>query len=56
MIITEKKNRKRQIDCLERVYERFCSILGSLPSQDVEVLQQYFIERKKVNMNCYVEL
>ncbi|MGN4127232.1 hypothetical protein ACMGD3_19810 [Lysinibacillus sphaericus] len=49
MIIAEKENRKRQIDRLERAYERFCSILESLPSQDVEVLQQYFIERKKVD-------
>lgn len=49
MIIAEKENRKRQIDRLERAYERFCSILESLPTQDVEVLQQYFIERKKVD-------
>lgn len=49
MIIAEKENRKRQIDRLERAYERFCSILDSLPSQDVEVLQQYFIERKKID-------
>lgn len=49
MIIAEKENRKRQIDRLERAYERFRAILDSLPSQDVEVLQQYFIERKKVD-------
>lgn len=49
MIIAEKENRKRQIDRLERGYERFRSILDSLPTQDVEVLQQYFIERKKVD-------
>ncbi|MEY9973849.1 hypothetical protein ABH966_004249 [Lysinibacillus sp. RC46] len=49
MIIVEKENRKRQINRLERAYERFWSILGSLPTQDVEVLQQYFIERKKVD-------
>ena len=48
MIIAEKENRKRQIDRLKRAYERFCSILDSLPAQDVEVLQQYFLERKKV--------
>jgi len=48
MIIAEKENRKRQIDRLERAYKRFCSILDSLPTQDVEVLQQYFLERKKV--------
>ncbi|MGE6515635.1 hypothetical protein [Lysinibacillus sphaericus] len=44
MIISEKENRKRQIDRLESAYERFSSILDSLPSQDVEVLQQYFID------------
>ncbi|MGA3601170.1 hypothetical protein [Lysinibacillus agricola] len=49
MIIAEKENRKRQIDRLERAYERFLSILDSLPSQDVEVLQKYFKERKKVD-------
>lgn len=49
MIIAEKENRKRQIDRLERAYERFNSILDSLPSQDVEVLQKYFKERKKVD-------
>ena len=49
MIIAEKENRKRQIDRLERAYERFCNILDSLPTQDVEVLKQYFIERKKVD-------
>lgn len=49
MIVAEKENRKRQIDRLERAYERFNSILDSLPIQDVEVLQQYFIERKKVD-------
>nr|WP_054549520.1 hypothetical protein [Lysinibacillus sphaericus] len=49
MIIAEKENRKQQIDRLERAYERFSSILDSLPTQDVEVLQQYFIERKKVD-------
>lgn len=49
MIIAEKENRKRQIDRLERAYERFRAILDSLSSQDVEVLQQYFIERKKVD-------
>ncbi|MGA3677846.1 hypothetical protein [Lysinibacillus agricola] len=49
MIIVEKENRKRQIDRLERAYERFRSILDSLPPQDVEVLQKYFEERKKVD-------
>ncbi|KGR89078.1 hypothetical protein [Lysinibacillus boronitolerans] len=49
MIIAEKENRKRQIDRLENAYERFRSILDSLPPQDVEVLQQYFKERKKVD-------
>lgn len=49
MIIAEKENRKRQIDRLERAYERFRAILDSLPSQDVDVLQEYFIERKKVD-------
>ncbi len=49
MIIAEKENRKRQIDRLESAYKRFCSILDSLPTQDVEVLQEYFIERKKVD-------
>lgn len=49
MIIAEKENRKRQIDRLERAYKRFNSILDSLPTQDVEVLQQYFIERRKVD-------
>ncbi|MFW7190050.1 hypothetical protein [Lysinibacillus sp. BNK-21] len=49
MIIAEKENRKRQTDRLERAYEPFNAILDSLPSKDVEVLQQYFIERKKVD-------
>jgi len=49
MIIAEKENRKQQIDRLERGYERFSSILDSLPSQDVKVLKQYFKERKKVD-------
>ncbi|MEY2371537.1 hypothetical protein [Lysinibacillus capsici] len=49
MIIAEKGNRKRQIDRLERAYKRFCSILDSLTTQDMEVLKQYFIERKKVD-------
>lgn len=49
MIIAEKENRKQQIDRLERGYERFSSILDSLPSQDMKVLQQYFKERKKVD-------
>lgn len=31
MIIAEKENRKRQIDRLERAYERFCSILDIYP-------------------------
>lgn len=49
MILAEKENRKRQIDRLERAYKRFNSILDSFPSQDVKVLQMYFIERKKVD-------
>ncbi|MCS5503360.1 hypothetical protein NY607_19820 [Lysinibacillus sp. A4] len=56
MIIAEKENRKRQIDRLERGYERFCSIMDSLPTQDVEVLQQYFIERKKVDYELLREV
>ncbi|QDZ97897.1 hypothetical protein D0439_04345 [Lysinibacillus fusiformis] len=49
MIVAEKENRKRQIERLERAYERFNSIMDSLPSHDVDVLQTYFIERKKVD-------
>ncbi|MGR7908543.1 hypothetical protein ACU64V_04045 [Lysinibacillus capsici] len=56
MIIAEKENRNRQIDRLEKGYERFCSILDSLPTQDVEVLQQYFKERKKVDYELLREV
>ncbi|MGA3678150.1 hypothetical protein [Lysinibacillus sp. RS5] len=56
MIIAEKENRKRQIDRLESAYERFNSILDSLPPQDVEVLQQYFKERKKVDYELLREV
>lgn len=49
MIIVEKENRKRQIDHLERAYDVFALSWIVLPTQDVEVLKQYFIERKKVD-------
>jgi len=49
MIIAEKENRNHQIERLERAYNRFCTIMDSLPTQDVEVLQQYFMKRKKVD-------
>lgn len=49
MIIAEKENRNRQIERLERAYERFCAIMDSLPIQDAEVLQHYFVKRKKVD-------
>lgn len=49
MIVAEKENRKRQIERLEKAYTRFGSIMDKLPPQDEEVLQQYFVKRKKID-------
>lgn len=49
MVIAEKENRKRQVERLEKAYERFYSILDSLPKEDVEVLKRYFVKRHKVD-------
>lgn len=49
MIVAEKENRRRQIERLRKGYKRFNMILEQFPTKDNEVLQAFYMKRKKVD-------